>query len=385
MPTYQLTLSAEASRSYRCQRAANSLDIDVAKKLTHTFSVTADLETPFHVGVLVGASGSGKTTLAKHVWGDAVHDGYRADPARPVLDQFPAEWTYDQCQAALTGIGLTSVPTWLRPLATLSNGQRARAEAALAIANTPADQPLVLDEWTSVVDRIVARVMSHCLAKHARRAKAQVVLLTCHYDVLEWLDPDWVIDCNTQTFHDRRGLPAADRARREQLTFDVREVDRRTWRAFRQYHYLSDKLPGGYIRTFGLFHDGKQIGFQCLAEYMPWKPGTVRTLHSNRTVIHPDYAGLGLGILLIDASCALIKREGLRPLAKFSAEPVFRAMSRSPNWRFREAKQNLGTGIVVGNRMKRGGGFRTNVKTYHFEYIGPADPAQAIAVARAAR
>ena len=60
------------------------------------------------------------------------------------------------------------------------------------------------DEWTSVVDRNVAAVMSHSLQKKARRENKKIVLLSCHYDVLDWLNPDWVIDCNEQKFIDRR-------------------------------------------------------------------------------------------------------------------------------------------------------------------------------------
>jgi ATPase subunit of ABC transporter with duplicated ATPase domains len=35
----------------------------------------------------------------------------------------------------LNGIGLNSVPCWLRPVKTLSNGQKARAEALLLMSS----------------------------------------------------------------------------------------------------------------------------------------------------------------------------------------------------------------------------------------------------------
>lgn len=380
MPTYQLRLTSAASRSYRCQRAANALDIDVTKKLTHTFSVTADFTTPFAVGVIVGASGSGETTFAQHVFGDRQHD-VAIDESRPVLDQFPDHMTYEQCAEALTAIGLTSVPTWLRPLHTLSNGQKARAVAALRLAATDTDTPVVFDEWTSVVDRTVAKVMSLCVAKAARRAGRCVVLVTCHYDVVEWLDPEWVVDCNTQTYIDRRGLPAEERQRTETLTFDVRPVERNTWKAFAQYHYLSDQLPGGFVRTYGLFHGDKQIGFQCLAEYVPRKKHRARIMHSNRTVVHPDYAGFGLGILLIDATCAIATRDGMQVMAKFSALPVYKAMQRNPNWKHESTDRKLGATLVGGN-MLRLKGFRSNVTTFLFRWVGGSDPVAAVSRSR---
>ena len=200
MKEYKLKLECEASNSYRCQKAANSLDIDVGKKLTHVFNVNAELDEPYNVGVIVGASGSGKTTLAEMIWGDLSR---ALNPKSPVIDQFPEFMDYNDCVKLLSGVGLTSVPCWIRPAETLSNGQKERAEIALQMARS--DNLVVIDEWTSVVDRTVAKVMSHSIQKWARAIKRRVVLLTCHYDVLDWLQPDWVIDCNKQEFIDNRG------------------------------------------------------------------------------------------------------------------------------------------------------------------------------------
>ena len=365
MQTHELTLTSEVFKTFRCTKAANSLDIDAEKKSVHHFKVTADLETPYSVGLIVGASGSGKTTLARKMFGD---DCFREmlDLSLPVIDQFPERFTYDECAAMLCGVGLTAVPCWIRPAHTLSNGQRARAECALQLARD--DAPLtIIDEWTSVVDRTVAKVMSHCVQKHARRSKRQIILLSCHYDVVDWLNPDWVIDCNRQEYVDRRLLcPSFERP--ERLTFDIRPVDKGTWRYFSKYHYLSDRLPGGLIRTYGLFHGEEQIGFQCFANYVPTKPGMTTQMHSNRTVVHPDYAGLGLGILVINATSKLMTAEGFDVRAKFSSTPVFRAMSRYKEWELTDIQRHTKT--VIGGSMARRAGFRQDIKTYSFRWVG---------------
>ena len=70
MQNFELTLASPVSKSFRAIKAANSLDIDAEKKSTHHFQVKADIQTPFSIGLIVGASGSGKTTLAKHIWGN---------------------------------------------------------------------------------------------------------------------------------------------------------------------------------------------------------------------------------------------------------------------------------------------------------------------------
>ena len=368
MSIYEVTLKSDVAKSFRCTKAANSLDIDAEKKSVHHLRIEgADIVSPFNVGLIVGASGSGKTTLAQQVYGV---DCFRPllDLSQPVIDQLPAELSYDECAGILAGVGLTSVPCWIRPAYTLSNGQRARAEAALQMAHL-SEGVAVIDEWTSVVDRTVAKVMSHCIQKHARKAGRRVVLLSCHYDVIDWLDPDWVIDCNRQEFIDRRSVR---RGRTESLTFDLREVDRASWRYFSKYHYLSETLPGGHIKTFGLFHGDEQIGFQCFANYVPHRKGdkSPMKMHSNRTVIHPDYAGLGLGIKVINASSMVMESMGYRVMAKYSSTPVYLSMKRYPCWQLLKVERNTSP-MITGN-IQRKSGYRLDVKTYSFEFHGSA-------------
>lgn len=260
---------------------------------------------------------------------------------------------------------MTSVPCWIRPVNTLSNGQKARAEAALLMCKNDFS---VIDEWTSVVDRTVAKVMSHCIQKHARKTNSKIVLLSCHYDVIDWLNPDWIIDCNKQEFIDRRSLWQSFK-RSEQLNFEIKQITKQSWSYFSKYHYLSDKLPGGENYFFGLFHNENQIGFQCFSNYVPHRKGTKKIFHSNRTVIHPDYAGMGLGIKLITKTSFLMKEKGFRPMAKFSSTPIFKAMSKDPVWKLLDVKRQIGKMNVGGNMMRKKG-FRENIKTYSFEFIG---------------
>ena len=75
--------------------------------------------------------------------------------------------------------------------------------------------PLIaFDEFTSVVDRNVARIGSAAVAKAIRGGTigCRFVAVTCHYDVTEWLAPDWVIDMATATFTRRCSSATADRA-----------------------------------------------------------------------------------------------------------------------------------------------------------------------------
>lgn len=364
----EVKLESPVNGSFRCKLACDSLDIDAKKKAVHHLKIDGiTIPEKWNVGLIYGASGSGKTTLAKKLFGDDVFKAV-LDENEPIINQFPKELSYEECAAMLSGIGLNSVPCWVRPVKTLSNGQRARAEAALLMVQN--DGVINIDEWTSVVDRTVAKAMSYCVQKFARKHNKQIILLSCHYDVLEWLLPDWLIDCNEQKFFLRENEDFFF-TRREQLEFTIKKIGRESWKYFSKYHYLSDKLPGGRIELYGLFHGDKQIGFQCFANYTPKRPGERWIYHFNRTVIHPDYQGLGLGIKLINESSRVFLAENptYRIMGKFSSVPVYKSMKKSKEWKHLETKRLMGAmnrGKMLEHRKDsfRDGG----IKTFHFEY-----------------
>jgi ABC-type glutathione transport system ATPase component len=201
MQSHVVRLTSEVPLTFRTQKAADSVNLNIKEKSVHELKVLADFESPFSVGVIVGSSGSGKTTLAKQLFG--IED-YKLDLTRPIIEQFPHDMPYDECVDALTGVGLSSIPCWIRPAYTLSNGQRARAEAALRIATAKPGETIVFDEWTSTVDRTVAQIMSHRLQKAVREKGLRVVVCACHHDVVPWLNADWVVDCNTAEFSKKK-------------------------------------------------------------------------------------------------------------------------------------------------------------------------------------
>jgi hypothetical protein len=90
-------------------------------------------------------------------------------------------------------------------------------------------------------------------------------------------------------------------------------------------------------------------------------------MHSNRTVIHPDYAGLGLGMMLINKTAEIMSIDGYRVMAKFSSTPVYKAMSKSEDWALKKVDRKVKT--LIGGNMARHKGFREGVKTYSFAYV----------------
>ena len=63
------------------------------------------------------------------------------------------------------------------------------------------DKPvIVFDEFTSVVDREIAKVSAFAISKAVRRSQKKFIAVTCHYGVVDWLDPDWVFCTDTMKF-----------------------------------------------------------------------------------------------------------------------------------------------------------------------------------------
>lgn len=89
-------------------------------------------------------------------------------------------------------MGFSTVPNWLTPFDKLSNGQQARAELAYVIGRAKEQDLVLYDEFTSVVDRNVAKAMANSLQKYVRRHNKKIVLASCHFDIIPWLKPDWI-------------------------------------------------------------------------------------------------------------------------------------------------------------------------------------------------
>ena len=161
-------------------------------------------ERPWHVGLVVGPSGSGKSTIARRLWPSemAYTSGLSWPADRSLLDAFPEPLAIKEITALLNAVGFSSPPAWLRPFAVLSTGQQFRVTLARLLAEAQAQgRPLVVcDEFTSVVDRTVAQIGSAAVARAVRQRDQKFIAVTCHEDVMDWLQPDWVYRPAEQAF-----------------------------------------------------------------------------------------------------------------------------------------------------------------------------------------
>lgn len=151
-----------------------------------------NLPKDFNIGVIVGSSGSGKSTLLEE-FGQETYPIW--DPNKAIVSHFDSP---DDGINKLSAVGLNTVPNWYKPYHVLSNGEQFRADLARKIKDGA-----VIDEFTSVVDRNVAKAASVSLSKYIKKNNIKnVVISTCHEDILDWLEPDWVINTNNGEVYD---------------------------------------------------------------------------------------------------------------------------------------------------------------------------------------
>lgn len=177
------------------------------------FSLDADIPIEgidWKIGLIVGPSGSGKTSIGRELFGGGeITDLYAGWPTdMPIVEAISPGGDFNQVTGALASVGLGDVPSWLRPFHALSNGQQFRAGLARVITEAP--EEAIIDEFTSVVDRQIAKIGAMAFSKGWRRSSGgKCVLLACHYDIIEWLQPDWVYDTGDGSFKKKRNRTAA--------------------------------------------------------------------------------------------------------------------------------------------------------------------------------
>ncbi|ASQ21754.1 ParB N-terminal domain-containing protein [Streptococcus pyogenes] len=109
-------------------------------------------------------------------------------PDKPVIDCIPCH-NVEELQKMFYAVGFGSVPSWLKPYHVLSNGEKMRVDLARRILTK---EFIVFDEFTSVVDRQVAKIICIALKKALKRyPDKKFIAVGCHHDVIEFLQPDW--------------------------------------------------------------------------------------------------------------------------------------------------------------------------------------------------
>ena len=316
--------------------------------------------------LIVGTSGSGKSTILRSLGEFKTPTVY---PGTNVITNFS---TPERGEELLLACGLRTIPAWFRPVSTLSNGEYHRFEMAKALDEGIA----TIDEFTSVVDRDTAKSLALSIRKfYDRRGTADpLYIASCHRDIVEWLDPDYVYDTDLCVLENRRSPFRLGSRPELALTIQSTSVD--YWQYFKKYHYLDTAISKS-AHYYVLLLGDKPIGFHAAIH------STNRDIHSywrgHRTVILPEFQGMGIGTAFSDAIAEMYVSRGLRYFSK-TAHPSFgEHREKSPLWRPTSMNRKSRVGSYLNKdgtaRKMAGYGGTTTVRDayrvcYSHEYIG---------------
>lgn len=322
-------LTREIKPSFRVSAVQGMFDIPAADSESVVFRAELpDIDDDsWRIGAIIGPSGSGKSSIAQAIPDSLIVERVTWSDTESIIEQMPGD--IESAARLFTSVGLASPKAWIRPWGSLSTGQRARADLAWALAQESANC-IVFDEFTSTVDRVVAKAMSHAVNKTVTRGGPKLIAVSCHYDMVDWLRPDWVWDMS-------EGVLSKERVQRPAIYLKVERADRSWWPAFAQHHYLSADIAVSaqcYTAWVRLGDDEEEWRLAGFFSTMPaigikgWDRG-------HRTVVLPDFQGLGIGNAMIEGVAEwLWTNKGRRFRAVTSSRPIiFHRAKRPEMWR----------------------------------------------------
>lgn len=358
MPSFDIVRETTPSESFRVNAVRGMFGLQ-DKVIQEHFTGDFTLPEKWNVGLIVGRSGTGKSTIAQELFGENIVRAYKWTHDN-ILDDMPQGATTKEITSVLTSVGFSSPPSWLKPFSVLSNGEKMRCEIARAMLDD--NDLFAFDEFTSVVDRNIAKLSSLAIQKAIRRKEKKFIAITCHYDVQEYLMPDWVFCTDDMTFSLLNF--EEQKKNRPELKIEIYETENKMqfWEMFRKYHYLSNSFNKA-ARVFIALCNGVLCGFTSLLSFPhPRKKNTYRI---HRTVVFPDYQGVGIGTALTNYVAEIYKKEGKKVIITTSNPAIIQSYKKSRNWR----TTNYGRQHRLGTSSSYRGEVSSNRIAFSFEYL----------------
>ena len=331
-------------------------DYHITDESIVTIENNINLPSKWNIGLIWGGSGSGKSTLLKE-FGDVKTYDWNNNVS--MISNF-TECDPDKASEVLCSVGFGTVPSWIRPFNVLSCGEQFRANLARSLISN--DDIILIDEFTSVVDRNVAKSASNSVQKYIRKYNKKIILASCHSDIIEWLQPDW-------TYNPVEGITnilSERNLRRPKIKLQIFRTKYEAWDLFKPHHYLSANLNKSakcYLATW----EGVPVAFTAILSFP--HPVVKGGWRESRTVVLPDYQGLGIGIKLSNYMGSLIKSKGGRFFSK-TAHPAMIASRLNHPEMWRQTTHSRQRRDPKEASMNSRGWQVSNRYCYAFEYIG---------------
>jgi len=361
MQSINIVRQQNIKRSARVSQLEGMFDIPMSKRSAESWTVNLPIdEKPWNIGLIVGPSGCGKTTIINELFSGNIYNEFPWDHEASILDGFPKEMGIKDIAEILNSVGFSSPPSWFKPYHVLSNGEKFRVNVARALAESK--DVCVIDEFTSVVDRTVGQIGSFAVSKTVRRQNKKFIAVSCHYDIEEWLQPDWIYKPADNEFQWR------SLRRRPEIKLEIVRVHHQAWRLFKQYHYLAQDINKA-AHCFVALWDGLPVAFYSYLHFINNR--LKRTKRGHRVVCLPDFQGVGIGLRLEEYIASCLKALNWGYIGT-SSHPVRNAYcAKSAKWKMIRkpsiTKNNAGTGSIE----KRMGNYHFRIAAT-FRYCGPA-------------
>jgi len=363
VPNFDIVKQTKPLDTFRVKSVIDKFELST-NNIKETFKGSIDIPEIWNIGMIVGASGTGKTTILNELFSNYEIKEFKFN-SDAIINDMPKNASTTDIHKMFNSVGFSSPPSWIKPYSVLSNGEKMRVELAYTLLENK--EMIVFDEFTSVVDRQVAKIGSFAVQKAIRKQEKKFIAVGCHYDVEEWLMPDWVFDTNNMTmkYNKRRLL------RRPELRAKIFETTKKEyyWKMFSRYHYLSHSLNKA-CKMFVLEINDVICGIECVLHFPHPKVKNLKKEH--RLVIHPDYQGLNLSAILSET----VAQHFLDNKFRFSSVTTNPSLSflrnKSKKWKLkRQGRVSSGSGSVH-NKNKKGSTSNNRI-TMTWEYTGASN------------
>lgn len=194
MPNFDIVKTSSIESSFRNDFVIGKFDLQ-SNQISERFCGNILFPEDWKIGLIIGPSGTGKSTIANQIFSDSVFN--HKFGCKSVFEEMPKNRTCEQIVDAFIGCGFSSPTSWLKPFHVLSNGEKMRTELAYCLLSD--SEMIAFDEFTSVVDRVVAKTMCVTISKAINKSDKKFIAISCHHDIVDWISPDWVFDTETMT------------------------------------------------------------------------------------------------------------------------------------------------------------------------------------------